>query len=333
VPANLIPKVGSDVNYNATSSTLTAGRENNRGLEGLAVSPDGRYAFAMLQNGTITDDAVPGGDFNRSQYTRILKYDTDTGAVVGQFAYKLEGTNTLRGRGISALVALDENRFLVLERNNRGVGVPDANLNSPDKKVYTIDLSGATDVTNINLTTPLPSGVVPVAKSAAPLIDLAASDTLLPELGNRSPEKWEGLAVGPQLNDSSYLLLAGTDNDYSVTQIAGSSTQFDVFYNPDGNKRAQCDLDTPTPTNCVEILANGNLTSNPVTNLSGYSLIPGVLQAWKVSSQDLGGYTPPVQPVPGPLPLLGAGAAFGWSRRLRKRIKSSKPEVIPTTGA
>jgi hypothetical protein len=25
--------------------------------------------------------------------------------------------------------------------------------------------------------------------------------------------------------------------------------------------------------------------------------------------------------VPGPLPLLGAGAAFGWSRRLRRRIK------------
>jgi MYXO-CTERM domain-containing protein len=29
---------------------------------------------------------------------------------------------------------------------------------------------------------------------------------------------------------------------------------------------------------------------------------------------------PPAAPVPGPLPLLGAGAAFGWSRRLRKRI-------------
>jgi MYXO-CTERM domain-containing protein len=25
-------------------------------------------------------------------------------------------------------------------------------------------------------------------------------------------------------------------------------------------------------------------------------------------------------PTPGPLPLLGAGAAFGWRRRLRKRI-------------
>ncbi|MCX5967068.1 MAG: hypothetical protein NTV57_05380 [Cyanobacteria bacterium] len=27
--------------------------------------------------------------------------------------------------------------------------------------------------------------------------------------------------------------------------------------------------------------------------------------------------------VPGPLPLFGAGAAFGWSRRLRRRIKTS----------
>jgi hypothetical protein len=31
--------------------------------------------------------------------------------------------------------------------------------------------------------------------------------------------------------------------------------------------------------------------------------------------------------VPGPLPLFGVGAAFGWSRKLRKRINSSKPEA------
>jgi hypothetical protein len=29
-------------------------------------------------------------------------------------------------------------------------------------------------------------------------------------------------------------------------------------------------------------------------------------------------------PVPGPLPVLGAAASFGWTRRLRKRIRSSK---------
>lgn len=32
--------------------------------------------------------------------------------------------------------------------------------------------------------------------------------------------------------------------------------------------------------------------------------------------------------VPGPLPLAGAGAAFAWSRALRRRIKASKPPVI-----
>lgn len=36
-------------------------------------------------------------------------------------------------------------------------------------------------------------------------------------------------------------------------------------------------------------------------------------------------------PIPGPLPILGAAAAFGFSRKLRKRIKNSKPEVISTT--
>jgi hypothetical protein len=38
-----------------------------------------------------------------------------------------------------------------------------------------------------------------------------------------------------------------------------------------------------------------------------------------------------VTAVPGPLPVLGAIAAFGFSRKLRKRLKSSKPEVISTT--
>jgi hypothetical protein len=34
-------------------------------------------------------------------------------------------------------------------------------------------------------------------------------------------------------------------------------------------------------------------------------------------------YTQLQQEVPGPLPILGIGAAFGFSRKLRKRIKGS----------
>jgi len=36
----------------------------------------------------------------------------------------------------------------------------------------------------------------------------------------------------------------------------------------------------------------------------------------------------PTSSVPGPLPLLGAGAAFGWSRRLRRRIAT--PLITPS---
>lgn len=40
-------------------------------------------------------------------------------------------------------------------------------------------------------------------------------------------------------------------------------------------------------------------------------------------------FTPdsPSSSVPGPLPLFGAAAAFGFSRKLRDRLKSSKPPV------
>jgi subtilisin-like proprotein convertase family protein len=45
---------------------------------------------------------------------------------------------------------------------------------------------------------------------------------------------------------------------------------------------------------------------------------PGTLGSWSLNLQ---GSSP--ASVPGPLPLLGAGAAFGWSRRLRKRSRAA----------
>ena len=42
-------------------------------------------------------------------------------------------------------------------------------------------------------------------------------------------------------------------------------------------------------------------------------------------------YVDPVYPVPGPLPALGAAAAFGFSRKLRKRIKDIKSVVASIT--
>ena len=184
------------------------------------------------------------------------------------------------------------------------------------KNVFEIDLSAASDVQGIALpaTGNLPAGVAAVAKSAK-LMDLDANT--LAALGGRSPEKWEGLAVGPQLQDGSYLLLAGTDNDYSVTQN-GSNQQFDIYYNPSTGTRMQCDLGATS--NCFSVSNGGSVGDTNLGDLpAGFALIPGVLQAYKASATDLGGYTAPV-PEPGTWAMmLGGLAVLGCAARARRQ--------------
>jgi hypothetical protein len=50
---------------------------------------------------------------------------------------------------------------------------------------------------------------------------------------------------------------------------------------------------------------------------------PGLIGTWTIdgTTESINVYVAP--PAPGPLPLLGAGAAFGWTRRLRKRTSSA----------
>jgi hypothetical protein len=120
----------------------------------------------------------------------------------------------------------------VLERDNRGIGVDDPAGTGVvgSKRIYQIDISDATDVTDVILPAEvLPANVIAVSKSQA-FIDLAAN-TVLPN--GKIAEKWEGLAIGPRLKDGARAILAGNDNDYSVTQ-SGSGTQFDVYVDFNG---------------------------------------------------------------------------------------------------
>jgi hypothetical protein len=70
---------------------------------------------------------------------------------------------------------------------------------------------------------------------------------------------------------------------------------------------------------------NGNKNYVPKINsdtfTSTLNVTSGVIQS--VTSTVNVVNAPPVTPVPGPLPLLGAGAAFGFSRKLRKSIKAA----------
>lgn len=304
-PANIVPRnATTGVPNFASDAGNTAGKTTNRGFEGLAVSPDGKYLYASLQSGML--DEIPAN--GNGSYARIVKFDVATGQAVGQYAYRFSATG--QGRGVSALVALGNEKFLILERNNRGVGVG-ATLATADKNVFEIDLAGATDVTHIDLDAPGASFAT-VQKSAQ-IIDLDA--TTLAELNHISPEKWEGLAIGPRLANGRYLILTGTDNDYSVTQNA-SGAQFDVWFDFSAADPYAASIQCPigTTTNCVKT-SNGK----SATWTSSYRMLPGVLQAY---TADVAGYVAPMAtttPEPATITLLLAGlGATGLVMRRRR---------------
>ncbi len=306
-PANLVPRNAlSGVANFADDSGNTAGKRTNRGFEGLALSPDGRFVFAILQSAML-DEGAGNGSVNR-----IVKFDVTTGTAVAQYAYQMKRSG--QGQGVSSLVALNDHEFLVLERNNRGVGVG-AEFATADKEVYKIDLTGATDVSTIDLDSG--AAFTTVTKSAQFLdldinrIDLDGDGDI--ESVGKAPEKWEGLSIGPRLNDGSYLLLAGTDNDYSVTQNAGG-TQLDVYFNFNAADpyaaSIQCPLGAVTGCTFTTGGADASLSAQ-------YSLLPGVLHAYKVSAADLGNYVAPV-PLPPALVMMLPGLALLAARKRRR---------------
>ncbi|MGH2413160.1 MAG: esterase-like activity of phytase family protein, partial [Microcystaceae cyanobacterium] len=228
-PINLIPKESNGtLNYVDGRPTITNGRQDNRGFEGLAITPDGSTLFAMLQD-PLVNEGSPDGRYSRN--LRIVEFDTATGNSTAQYIYQLEDLASINARvpnnqfntnqqgrsiGISAITALNDHEFLVIERDNQGIGVAaptEADVaNNPvaSKRIYKIDLTGATDVSNISLSgTNNLNGITPVTKTLFLNIQ-----TELENAGKLVPEKIEGLAIGPQLDDGNYAILAGTDNDY-----------------------------------------------------------------------------------------------------------------------
>lgn len=287
-PTNLVPRDNAGMPNFAGDTGNTRGKRTNRGFEGLAISPDGTYVYAMLQSAML-DEGGGNGLCNR-----IVKFSTVTGTAVAQYAYQMEGSS--QGRGISALFAINDHEFLVLERNNRGLEVG-AELSPPNKKLYRIDITGATDFSPP--AAPFAAANCPagkVTKNPVPFLDLAADP--LPEFGNKVPEKWEGLAVGPRLKDGSYVMVVGTDNDYSVTQNAVGQ-QFDVYFRVADTDPFVSSIQCPLGliTGCfttADIAADGDIdVMFDLPNDGSDKLLPGVLHAYKVSAADLDNFVQP----------------------------------------
>ncbi len=194
----------------------TSGRQANRGLEGLAITPDGARLYGLMQNALIQDGALNASNGRIGLNNRVLEIDVATGAT-REFVYVLNAASN----GCNELLAVNATQFISIERD--GAGGTAARF----KRLYLIDTTGATDVSGIPSlpTSGLPAGVTPVAKTL--LADFINGAGIEPaSFGrfqaaltqtttfDRFPEKLEGLAFGPLTADGRRTILVSTDNDF-----------------------------------------------------------------------------------------------------------------------
>src|SRR5258705_1070857 len=122
------------------------GRQNNQGLEGMAMTPSGKFVVAVLQSATRQD----GGDSPATRnHTRAMVYDAADPAnlkLVAEHVIPLPVFKDKDGKTLvaaqSELVALSDKLFLMLSRDsNSGYGT------KGDTSIYrsidVLDLSGA----------------------------------------------------------------------------------------------------------------------------------------------------------------------------------------------
>nr|WP_254602713.1 esterase-like activity of phytase family protein [Sphingomonas bacterium] len=210
LPANLdvalVSAHGTDEETNAT------GRVDNKGMEGLALTPDGKTLVGIMQQALLQDAR------GASKLLRIVTVDVASGATK-EFGYTLT-----TGSGVSEIVALNDHQFLVDERDGKGLG---DGSNAAVKSIFLIDITGATDITNVAAAT---STTPTVRKSATPFLDLVAALKANGLTAAQIPSKIEGLAIGQDVTSNGQLLhtlYVANDNDF-VPASAGPN-QFFVF--------------------------------------------------------------------------------------------------------
>jgi hypothetical protein len=199
LPDNLsITKLSSQKDIEIAGNT--AGRTTNKGMEGLAISPDGKTLVGAMQANLLQD---------KKKSVRIVTIDIRTG-VTHQYAYKLTD-----GSGISEIIAVNNHQFLVDERDGSGFG-DTPNLNeeaSPavQKKLFLIDLNGAQEVSDKS------GDLSTYAVSKTLFLDVVAK---LTEHGINPyfiPSKIEGLAFGQDVTingELKHTLYITNDNDF-----------------------------------------------------------------------------------------------------------------------
>ncbi len=112
-------------------------RRPNRGMEGLAITPDGRTLVGLMQSPLDNPTAIIG---RASDAHRLVTFDVASGANK-TFVYEVDAVGNL----LSEIQAISATSFLVIERDGLYQGGSPA---ATSKRIYKIDISGATDVSD-----------------------------------------------------------------------------------------------------------------------------------------------------------------------------------------
>ncbi|MEU7787011.1 esterase-like activity of phytase family protein [Amycolatopsis sp. NPDC049159] len=226
-------------------------RVPNKGMEGLALTPDGRTLVGVMQSALQQPDLTkkPGNVTT----LRIVTVDLRTRAT-HEYLYLLDDPDAT-GTAVSEITALSATRFLVDERD----GKPEPGA---FKKLYEIDLSGATDVgpraagydavkggllvggksidayvgkdTTAQATADLAAaGIKPVSKKL--YLDLGALVTGLdPSGGFFGHDKVEGVAT----TDGGRTVVISNDNDFGIDGVTNAAPPYALHPKtlPDGRQ-------------------------------------------------------------------------------------------------
>ena len=229
-PENYFPRnpTTSEIDFRE-APTRQEGREDNRGFEGVALSPDGKTLYAILQSALTQDGGKDAGA------TRLLVFDAFSGTPKSEYAVRFTDPASLPEDGkklktknlvFSDLLCLPDGRLLALERDNRGQDGSTKPKVAIFKSVCVLDLTSATDLTSLpdnpyshrisnSKFKPLNTSQPIEYVKKTLLFDF--QDLNLPSQGlawDQLPEKWEGLAL---LNNNRLLVIS--DNDFLTPEL------------------------------------------------------------------------------------------------------------------
>ncbi|MEE9349333.1 MAG: esterase-like activity of phytase family protein [Flavobacteriaceae bacterium] len=185
------------------------GPRKNGTFEGLSLSNDKKHLWIAMELPLIQDGEKP--QLKEGKYPiRVSKIDKKTGELIYQFAYNLNKTprdSNPKGRfsvnGVSEILVLDDNRFLVVERAFSKGHKDGGNT----IKIFLVNSSKATNITNMDS---LKNADYTLATKTL-VFDF---DNIRSKLTNGIIDNIEGITFGPKLDNGNKTLILVTDNNF-----------------------------------------------------------------------------------------------------------------------